>query len=215
MGGNARPYEFYRTNPQFHHQKNKGRISPALLSLFQHPAAEDDVAVVEHRGLPRRDGALRLVKEDVRAAVRPGCDRGRLLRLAVAHLRAAADGAARRLPRDPVHIRRRRVPAEQRLRRPEDDRVVRRTNFTHVGPLVLPEAEAPVLPDRVVDDALVLPEDVAVRVDKVARLRLFAGVALDGGGIVAVRREADVLAVGLSALTSPPSSASFRASGFE
>ncbi len=144
------------------------------------------------------------------------CDRGRLLRLAVAHLRAAADRRVRRLARissctPPPPRRAGTAPPTRRreLRCSSPDKF-----YTYVGPLVPPrQAEAPVLPDRVVDDAGVLPEDVAVRVDKVARLRLFAGVALDGGGIVAVRREADVLAVGLFRVDQSAVLREFRASG--
>ena len=74
------------------------------MKSFQHAAAEDNVAVVEHRGLPRRDGALRLVEDEVHVPVLEHCDCRRLLTLVVAHARGRAQLARWDVVGDPVGV---------------------------------------------------------------------------------------------------------------
>ena len=57
--------------------------------------------------------------------------------------------------------------------------------------------EAAALTDRVVDDALMAAQHRAGEIDNIAGLARFRAQALDNTGVIAVRHEADVLAVGL------------------
>src|SRR6478735_1016395 len=70
------------------------------VALLDHTAAEADVAVVEHDRLARRDGALRLVEDDL-ADVAGDTHRARLIGLPVARLRRAAERPGRRRAVDP------------------------------------------------------------------------------------------------------------------
>ena len=57
----------------------------SCLRLLDRPAAEDEISVVEHDGLPGRDRPLRLIenKPHARTFKRPG--RGRFFALAISH----------------------------------------------------------------------------------------------------------------------------------
>src|SRR5262245_41345337 len=84
-----------------------------LVWPFDPPAAEHAVTVIEHHGLPRRDGALRLVKLDADAVLqRP--NRRRRRRMAIADLRLTAKRSRRR-PDQPVDARRNQRRREQVL----------------------------------------------------------------------------------------------------
>ena len=56
-------------------------------------------------------------------------------------------------------------------------------------------SEPPALAERIVDDSLVAPQDIALRIHEIAGRTLRAAVALDKAGVVAVRNKADILAV--------------------
>ena len=56
-------------------------------------------------------------------------------------------------------------------------------------------SEPPALAERIVDDPLVAPQDIALRIHEIAGSTLRAAVALDKAGVVAVRNKADILAV--------------------
>ena len=60
------------------------------------------------------------------------------------------------------------------------------------------EAQSLALADRIVDDACMLAQHMALPVHEWAGLRLLAGAQLNDAGIVAVRYEADILTVALS-----------------
>ena len=65
----------------------------------------------------------------------------------------------------------------------------------HIKRLACRDLQAFPLPDREMDDALVLPEDAAGEVNDLARRRRSRPQPLDHVGIMAGRHEADVLAV--------------------
>ena len=60
------------------------------------------------------------------------------------------------------------------------------------------EAQSLALADRIVDDACMLAQHMALPVHEWAGLRLLAGAQFNDAGIVAVRHEADILTVALS-----------------
>ena len=63
------------------------------------------------------------------------------------------------------------------------------------GDQIDPAAESPALAERVVNDTFVAPQDITLRVHKIAGRTLRAAVALDEAGVVAVRYKADILTV--------------------
>jgi hypothetical protein len=116
----------------------------------------------------------------------------------------------------PVDLAHRAPAGRERLLRADDDAAGVGVELHHVERVGKPaDPEAAALADRVVDHAPVLAEDIAVHVHDLAGIRRAGAQLLDHGGIIAVRHEADVLAVGLVGHGSPYFAASARVSALD
>ena len=168
----------------------------SYLFIRNDPSAEDDIAVIEHRRLTRRDGADRAVEDQRHRAVGIYRCGAWLFLLAIAGLCLTADGITRNLSADPVEVTDRAHRREEFFLIAEDDGILLGVDPHDIDRRADADAEVLALADRVVHDALVPPQHAAVRRKEVARLHR-AAVPLDEGRIVAVGDEADILAVGL------------------
>ena len=86
-------------------------------------AAKNRIAVIEHGGLARRDGAQRLVEDEAHTVCPCRIDRAGLLRLTVARFRTAPERKRGRFTGDPVHAGNEARSCKQRLVRADDDGV--------------------------------------------------------------------------------------------
>ena len=109
--------------------------------------------------------------------------------------KALGRNAAERLVAQPVDLAQMQPARRQRLARADDHPPAGRVEMDHIERLADRDADAAALADRVVDDALVAAEHAPVDMDDVARLAGAGLQPLDHLGIVALRHEADVLAV--------------------
>ena len=124
------------------------------------------------------------------------------------------DGVERTVAQ-PVDVAQEDLARLQRLARTDDDAGPLGIEMHDIERLAGRDADAAPLADRVAQDAFMAAEHAAVDMDDVAGRgggRLQLG---DDVGIFALRHEADVLAVGLSATTSPISSAMARTCGLD
>ena len=115
--------------------------------------------------------------------------------MAIAYFGAAAKRTVDAVHGDQVDLARIQGPLHQVVIGAERDGVGLRIDFRDVAAVRGRNAESAALAERVVDDPLVAPQDIALCVHKIAGRALNAAVALDEAGIVAVRNKADILAV--------------------
>ena len=165
------------------------------LFLHDHSAPDHDIPVVEDDGLPGRDGALRLIKFDFEKVIFRLCDGAGLLFVAIAYFGAAAKRTVDAVHGDQVDLARIEGPLHQVVIGSECDSVGPGIDLRDVAAVRGRNAESAALAERVVDDPLVAPQDIALCVHKIAGRTLNAAVALDEARVVAVRNKADVLAV--------------------
>src|SRR3954447_9868668 len=156
------------------------------------------VAVVDHAGLAGRDAVLGAVQLDLRPA-RSQAERrrARLAGRAHAHRDRNLSIARERRVAEPVEVRERHRAGRERGAWADHDLGLARVEADDVKRFADGEPEPAPLPDRVMDDAAVAAEHAAVEVDDVAGARRPGLQPLDDLAVMALRYEADVLAVGL------------------
>src|SRR5579872_437011 len=174
-----------------------------IFRLFDPAAAQDQFATVEHRALAWGDCALRLV-EDYFYAVRIRCgdEGGYGCPMLVANFNFGPDRAGDRGRRDPVHFVCRQAWPQQFVVASDDYPLGCRFGRDHIERLACRNAEPAPLAHREVVCALVLAENPAAGVHDFALCALalnalLVEIGIDETGIVAVRDETDLLAVGL------------------
>ena len=127
-------------------------------------AAEDDVAIVKDRGLAGRDGFLRLVQLDARAAVLERRDRRARAGMAVANLHRDFERLVGIAAAAPVHLVDFEFVRDQILGVADDDAVRRRIDIDDVTRLRRTAGQTFALADGEHLDAFVFAEEIALEI---------------------------------------------------
>src|SRR5712692_6238452 len=131
-------------------------------------AAEDDVAVVENRGLAGSDGALRRVEPDAREGGVQRLDGGGRGRVLVADFGEGAKRRGRLIARNPIHAFDFAYCLSENIVFANHHAVLLRINRKNIERLASGEAETLALSDGKMVDAIVAADHVAVLVDDFA-----------------------------------------------
>src|SRR6202521_3274544 len=192
----------YGTLVECSHGSLRGTLRCGDEAAAQHPRARVE-RLVKDASLARRDAALSFDELDL-AGRQEQRRRGRPGRAHAGGDRKSGSWRIRQLSiADPVHLAKLDARSGERRARADDNSGARRIEGHHVERLGRGDAEAPALPDRVVNNAGVTAEEAAVEMDNVAGNRRAGDQALDHLAIVARWNEADVLAVGFFGVDEP------------
>ena len=142
-----------------------------------------------------RDGALRFIKFDLEKVILGLRNGAGLLLVAIAYFGAAAERTVNMVHSDQVDSAGIQSPLHQVVISAECDGVSLGIDLRDIASVSGRNSEPPALAERIVDDPLVAPQDIALRIHEIAGRTLRAAVALDKAGVVAVRNKADILAV--------------------
>jgi hypothetical protein len=130
-------------------------------SLAEPPAAQDSIAIIKHRALPRSDSTLRRIKGHANSRGIKRLNRGTRGSVLVADFHGSAKRRARAVERDPIYLLDFACRGAQRLIVAHDDAIILAVDSQHVKRLARRESQSLALADREIMDAIVTANDRA------------------------------------------------------